>query len=99
MIKLIKDRTIDILREHIVDFRYFVRTYDGVTELYIRIKYNGRTCEYLCYREFSDGIPDFSTYKYGIHDTFASIFGNDANITILDEVFFNVTGKVNKDFS
>ena len=100
MIKLVKDRPIDILNEHITDFLYFVHTNNIATELYIRIKHDGSYWEYLCYCEFADGsAPTFYTYKYGMFDTFANIFGENANITILDKVSFDVTGKINKDFS
>lgn len=100
MIKLTKDEPINILSEHTTDFPYFVRTNDTATELYIRVKYDGSYWEYLCYREFADGsAPTFYTYQYRKFDTFANIFGENANITILDEISFDITGKINKNFS
>lgn len=100
MIKLTKDEPINILSEHITDFPYFVRTNDTATELYIRIRYGNCSWEYFCYREFaSDSTPNFAMYRYGMSDTFANIFGENANITILDEVSFDITGKIDKKFS
>lgn len=100
MIKLTKDEPINILSECITYFPYFVRTNDTATELYIRVKYDNCSWEYFCYREFaSDNTPNFAIYRYGMFDTFEYIFGENANITILDEVSFDITGKIDKKFS